>query len=680
MNEIKKRFSVKEEGQSLVLMTLFFAFAFLALAALAIDGTNIHLHRRQLQNIADASALAAAVALSQGKTDTEAYQIAMDTVAANDGQSEWYSSNGIPDAPAGNVGSGLNLSQGIQIIDSCEVRVALYWSDIGTYFAQFTGRDLLQVGAKAHAACNRAGGLMPIAIKRFGDQRDWDMSLTNANAATVYCDTCDPQQGIQGPPPQGLGNLTDFLLITSTDTITEWPGWPDNPDLMYQSPSPHADLAAGTPGREYFILGSGVVPNVGTTSYAGLVNLDIRHVSAPPVEYYNDVEAGTQSNTLKDLAEHYIRQGYCCDIPSPGDQVAMYNGNSTSFSAQAFRETYAVGDVVAVIVYNGYVFDTPNLEMTGDNPNYKFTYPTTTTVASHVLTYSINLEGQNGFQSAAGGVTMDVEGLDGFVDWSLSDDSPDLYSTNQQPVDLYVTPTLTTTTVGTTTVTHVVTGTRKFYVSAIDDQMGGTGLRRYWAGVVTVGDEVNSIQRTMPAVTCTPTNSEQNYPFLSVVKGQQAKYSMELDVWGVSVDQSVTLSFPGTLPTGFEWVNAPPWTKTAKWDRHAGTSFNVNIKVNSNAVASATPYEIPLIVSAPGMASQSCKLYVLVEEAQTTVKDYVEILGYAALEVTGYYNSTNPVGPGQPANAVRGRIVSKLMMDPSDLTYGLRARLIPWEQ
>lgn len=681
MNKIKKRFSVKEEGQSLVLMTLFFAFAFLALAALAIDGTNIHLHRRQLQNIADASALAAAIALSQGKTDTEAYQIAMDTITSNDGQPEWYSSNGIPDAPAGNVGSGLNLSQGIQIIDSCEVRVALYWSDIGTYFAQFTGRDLLQVGAKAHAACNRAGGLMPIAIKRFGDQTDWDLSLTNVNAATVYCDECSTQESMQGPPSQGLGNATDFLHPEGSDTISEWPGWPGGLE-MYQSPSPHADLASGAPGREYFILGSGVVPNVGTTSYAGLVNLDIRHVSAPPVEYYNDVEASTQSNTLKDLAETYIRQGYCCDIPFPGDQVAMYNGNSTSFSAQAFRETYAVGDVVAVIVYNGHVFDTPNLEMTGNNPNYKFTYPTTTTITSHVLTYSINLEAQNGFQSAAGGVTMDVEGLDGFVDWSLSTYSPVLgrNGIDQQTVALYVTPTLTTTTVGTTTVTHVVTGTRKFYVSAIDDKTGGTGLRRYWAGVVTVGDEVNGIQRTMPAVTCTPTNSEQNYPFLNVVKGQQAKYSMDLDVWGVGTDQNVTVSFADTLPTGFEWVNAPPWTKTTKWDKHAGTSFNINIKTNDSAVASPTPYEIPLTVSAPGMASQSCKLYVLVEEAQTTVKEYVEILGYAAVEVTGYYNSTNPVGPGQPANAVRGRIVSELMIDPSDLTYGLRARLIPWAQ
>ncbi len=88
---------------------------------------------------------------------------------------------------------------------------------------------------------------------------------------------------------------------------------------------------------------------------------------------------------------------------------------------------------------------------------------------------------------------------------------------------------------------------------------------------------------------------------------------------------------------------------------------------------------IPLTVSATGMNPQTCTLYVLVEEAGSVVKEYVEILGYAALQITGYYNNENPVN-GQPANAVRGRIVSKLWDDPSELFYGLRARLIPWDQ
>ena len=531
-----------EKGQSIVVVTLLLSFVFLAFAAATVDGTIVYLHRRQLQNIADSAALSTAVALAQGKTEAEAYQKAMDTIATNEGEIEWYSTDlANPDPPNTNVGTGQDLTLGIEITDGCDVRVALQWSDIGTYFAQFVGRELLQVGANARAGCNRSGGLMPIAVKRFGDERDWNPNLTNTNSAVVYCDDCSTQQSLTGAPAQGLGNATDFLRPSGSDEITEWPGWPGGPE-MYQSPSPHAELSAGAPGRNYFILGGGVNPNVGTVSYAGLVNLDIRHVSAPPVEYYNGVSAGTQSNVLKDLGEYYIRRGYCCDIPSPGDQVAMYNGNSTSFSAQAFQQTYAISDVVAVIVYNGHVFNTPNLAVTGETPYYKSTRPLTTTTAgldAAALTYAIDLEAEDGFQSAAGGLTMSVIGLNNFADWSFSPtDAPVLgrNGINQRTITLHITPTVTT--VGTTT--HVITGTRMFYVSVIDNRVGGTNIRRYWGGMVTVGDEVNGVQRDLPAVTGLPTNSAQNYPFLSVVKGKQAKYSIDLDLWAGAAGQSVS--------------------------------------------------------------------------------------------------------------------------------------------
>jgi hypothetical protein len=671
---MRKPLASKDQGQSIILLALFFFFVFLAFAALAVDGTNIYLRRRQLQNIADAAALTAAQQLAQTQDVAAAYQVAMDSIAENRGHVEWYSTSASPNPPITNVGSGEGLMVGIEITGACDVRVALLWNDIGTYFAQFVGQDTLQVGANARAGCNKAGGLQPIAVKRFGDERDWNPSLTNANDASVYCDECSTHQSLT---EQGLHNATDFLRPDSADTISEWPGWPDGAE-MYAPPSPFADLASGALGREYFVLGANTDPNVGTTSYAGLVNLDIRHVASPPVEYYNGVTAGTQSNTLKDLGEYYIRRGYCCDIPVPGDQVAMYNGGSTAFAPQAFQETYAVGDIVAVIVYNGHVFNSPSLAVTGDDPNYKVTHPTTATIASNVLTYSINLEATNGFQSAVGGITMNVEGLAGFANWAFTPTSSPVLGRNginERTITLVVTP--TTTTVGTTT--QVLTGTRMFYVSAIDDKLGGTGLRRYWAGIATVGDTVDGVQRDLAAVTGTPTNPNQTYPFISVVKGQQAKYQIQLDLWGVASNRSVTIS-AGALPTGFEWVSTPPWTVLTQYNKHAGATLTINLKVNDTAAASASPYAIPLTVSAAGMAPQTFNLYVIVEETQTTVTKYVEILGYAAFEVTGYYNSGNPVGPGQPANAVRGRIVSQMMSDPSDLILGLRARLIPWNQ
>jgi hypothetical protein len=680
MSRIRMRLRSSEQGQSIVILAVFFFFAFLVFAALSVDGTMVYLRRRQLQNMADAAVLAAAEQLSQNKDVAAAYQKAMDSIQENNGRVEWYSTSDPPDPPNTNVGSGLDLSVGIEITNACDVRVALLWGDMGTYFTQFFGRQTLQVGARAHASCSKVGGVQPIAVKRFGDERDWNPDLTNVNNATVYCDECSTQQSLE---EQGLQNATDFLQPEGSDQIAQWPGWPDHTELIYQPPSPFADLTSNAPGREYFFLGSGATPNVGTTSYAGLVNLDIRHVSSPPLEYYNGVDAGTQSNVLKDLGEYYIRRGYCCDIPSPGDQVAIYNGGSTAFAAQAFQDTYRVGDVVAVIVYNGHVFSSPSLAMTG-GPDYRATHPTTqtVTVSSNVLTYSIHLQAENGFQSAAGGLTMNVEGLDGFAAWGFSSTSSPVLGRNginQSTITLHVTPTVTT-----LEPTHVVTGSRAFYVSAIDNKLGGMGIRRYWAGVATIGDEVNYVQRDLPAVTCTPTNSDQNYPFLSVVKGQQGKYELQLDLWGVTGNRDVTVSFAGTLPSGFEWVTTLPQTRRTSPNSHPGAKLRVNFRVNDDAVASATPYVIPLTVSTAGISSQTCNLYVIVEEAQTTVKEYVEILGYAALEVGGYYNSTNLIDPDDPnpppANAVRGRIVSELMNDPSQLQYGSRARLIPWDQ
>jgi Flp pilus assembly protein TadG len=687
--KLRMQFELNEKGQSLIVITLLFFFAFLVFAALGVDGTIIYLRRRQLQNMADAAALAAAEYLSKDKDVATAYQEAMDSIGENGGRVEWYvvPPGATPDPPNTNVGSGVDLTTGIEISNACNVRVALRWNDVGTYFTQFFGRSTLQVGARAHTACNRAGGVTPIAIKRFGDERDWNMDLKKVNDATVYCDECNTQEKMQGPPMQGLGKATEFLRPMSEtndyrDTIEEWP----EGLAMYAPPDDFAERDLGAPGREFWILGGGVGPNQGTTSYSGLVNLDIRHVSAPPVEYYNGVGPGTQSNTLKDLAEFYIRRGYCCDIPEPGHQVAMYNGVSASFSPVALQQTYNVGDVIAVIVYNGHVFDTPHLKMTGEDPIHKTTHPTTDTIESNVLTYSIHLEALNGFQSSPSGLCMDVggpecpdlgvDGLDGFADWSLSPTTRPVLGRNGIDED-WITLTVTPTTTGAGPTAQVITGTRMFYVSDIDgDKPGGTGIRRYWAGIASIGDEVNGIQRDKPAVTCYPTNSEQTYPFVSTVIGQQAKYELKLDLWGVAGTQDVTVS-PGALPSGFEWVNTPPWTRGTDPTKHPGSKLQVNLKVNSDVVTN-TIHTIPLTVSGAGV-EQSCELYVLVEEADSTVKEYVEILGYAAVEIMGYYNSGNPVNPGQSANAVRGRVVSELMSSPPDLTYGLRARLIPWD-
>jgi hypothetical protein len=171
-------------------------------------------------------------------------------------------------------------------------------------------------------------------------------------------------------------------------------------------------------------------------------------------------------------------------------------------------------------------------------------------------------------------------------------------------------------------------------------------------------------------VTGIPTNTDQNYPFVTVEQGKQAKYSVDLNLWGgASTPQSVNVTYTGgSLPTGYSWVSPPPWSVTFA-NPSQTKSFNLNIKVNDTAALSTEV--LPFLVTAANGMTQTFNLYVEVVAPQTTtVDDYVKILGYAALEVTDY-----------PAvNSVRGRIVSELWGDPSDLTIGLRARLIPWNQ
>jgi hypothetical protein len=592
----------------------------------------------------------------------------MDSLEENSSRVEWYSTSDPPDPPNTNVGSDLDLSMGIEITNACEVRVALLWSDMGTYFTQFLGRQTLQVGAKAHASCSKVGGLQPIAVKRFGDEFDTDDAApwpnTN-NPTTTYCYHCDTREPLPG---QGNGTAFDFLRPEVSDIITSWP----TGTLMYQPPSPHADLDSGAPGRDYIILGKFTDPNVGTTSYDGLVNLDIRHLSALPRVYKNGTEYGNP-NTFKDLAAYYIRRGYCCDIPKPGDEVAMLSGVSADFGPKTFQETYAVGDIVAVIVYNGTVYKSPDLGVTG-SPDVQSTHPTTTTTAalnSAALTYTIRLEALDGFTTiGVQPLTMKVEGLEGFADWSFSPtDSPHLPAcdtcSDVRYLTLHVTPTVTS--VGTTT--QVITGTRMFYVSAVDPNRD---MERYWAGIVTIGDmDINGNERDLPAVTGTPSTAPQNnYPYVTVEQGKQVKYNIDLDLWGGAGNQPASVDFVGTLPTGFEWVNSPPWTvSSVKSNRHPGASLQINIQVNDTATPD-TRYELTFMTSA-GTITQTFDLYVLVvPPGTTTVEDYVVILGYAALEVTAYPN----------VNTVRGRIVSELMTDPSQLQYGSRARLIPWDQ
>jgi hypothetical protein len=96
-----------------------------------------------------------------------------------------------------------------------------------------------------------------------------------------------------------------------------------------------------------------------------LVLLDIRNVADQnALEYYNGAQS--QADAAKDMSQTWIyNHGYPGPFPQPGSQVAILSGASTNFSSGAMMTAgYRPGDLVAAIVYDGYVWTRPTFGAT----------------------------------------------------------------------------------------------------------------------------------------------------------------------------------------------------------------------------------------------------------------------------------------------------------------------------
>jgi len=117
-------------------------------------------------------------------------------------------------------------------------------------------------------------------------------------------------------------------------------------------------------GPEVLLVGQSADTNNNESSMRDLVLLDIRNVaSGNALEYYNG--ADSQANAAKDMSQNWIYQhGYPGPYPQTGSQVAILDGASNAFAAGAMQTAgYRVGDAVAAVVYDGYVWTTPNYKV-----------------------------------------------------------------------------------------------------------------------------------------------------------------------------------------------------------------------------------------------------------------------------------------------------------------------------
>jgi hypothetical protein len=324
-------------------------------AAVAIDVGRFYSERRFLQNAADAAALAAAQALVVGKTNVEAEQAARDSLTRNYAAGDPTANpppmpSLLPIYTAGHAGDGRYLIDGI-LIGSTDIRVALK-NPVHYTFGRVLGLLNQDIGAQARATW--LGGMLPIAVRRF-------------------IHPPGPSGG-SAPCPDNENEFMDFFATANTACLgTESDG------SLRTSPSAGATFDPVNPGSDptnhgpiVAILGQGSQPSNGS-DFRGFAALDIRNfASTTSRQYYNEVTAGTQQNTLKQMESDWIlRGGYpgpdfplVVTPPDPNDQVGIMSGNTTGIAIDAVNARFVPGDEILVLVYPGTVMRIPDFALT----------------------------------------------------------------------------------------------------------------------------------------------------------------------------------------------------------------------------------------------------------------------------------------------------------------------------
>ena len=373
-----------EKGQAAVFITILLMFALIALTALAIDGGHLYVVRRDLQNMTDAACLAAATELSLQGTADDAYNAAVEYILANGGVEELYTPQ---------EGDGVGLVKGIQV-SGAEVRVALQ-ELVDTYFTMIFNRSEALVGARSRCNATAAGGLLPIAVRRY-DDTDEEPSQHLDLLANKDADPRNPGASCQGVedcpyyldsnPVSWPGRYGPTTVYLPKPTYTP----EDGPITSTTTGNIDCDVPPGDDPPVYVgicALGDGVGTNDGTADYKGFVLLDARNIVPGPVWYFNG--ATGQANTNKDISKRYFHSGYPGPDPMVGDQLAMLDGVSNDFAAREMAQYFNVGDEFVAVVYSGYIWDVPDLEMSIE-PVVGWISPTITDT-TEIVTYTVTL-------------------------------------------------------------------------------------------------------------------------------------------------------------------------------------------------------------------------------------------------------------------------------------------------
>jgi Flp pilus assembly protein TadG len=712
-------------GQALPLMGLMAVVLFL-MVGLAIDGGLLYAQRRVMQNTADAACLAAANSLALNEIDSgstlaqtaesAAQQVILNNLGATPGSGVnapgTLAYANISEIYSAKSGTGSNLTKGIEV-NGPDVRVALQ-SPANTFFLRAIGYNTYTVPARAHCDATAGGGGVPFAVARW---RGYDSS-GDVNTDGLTTNKTLPQYYKQGSTDKVM-TVRDMLGQEAKSAICKPPGdtascanWPDWGAADYPGdPTAGTGLystatfpaTAALPGPETVIAGAAATPNVGDSSFSGPIVLDFRQTTFPSPLFYNGLEPDTALNQYKDYATRYILGSYPGPFVIPGQQLAYYNGVSAGQIERPFAQRYKVGDKIAVLMYNGTINADPDFSVTFPSPsNSQATRPAGSGPSGCSLggqtfdgdptnrksdaKYKINVLPQTystfklrafissdepdkweGSWSSGGGTkTFNINGAAPVTS----------ISTSGLSLDFNVRPTYTVTCsepdpldplimVDTTYPTRK-NGAETIYLETQDT---ATGKRR----AVYVRLDQNADPNDFYAYF-----SQIPMVFQPIEQGNSTQAELKLDkVSGSNLDIG---SGSSKVQVGtINWFDASNVNSSIG----SGTSLNgvtvdvsksgsknqLTIDTSSTATAGKEYYiRIPLTY---GGFTHYVWYYIAVRTPLSNasgIGQYVYALGYANYKITD-------IG----SNYIKGRAISGLMRDPSDIISGFQPRLMPWQ-
>lgn len=637
-----------ERGQAAVFITILLMFALIALTALAIDGGHLYVVRRDLQNMADAACLAASTELSLGGDEAGAYQSAFDYVSANGGCDELYTPQ---------EGDGTGLTKGIQV-NGADVRVALQ-TVVDTYFTMIFDRQGAGVGARAHCNATAAGGLLPIAVRRY-EHREGHPELQLDLLANKYADPSYPDPAGPGYPADSTATPWQGRYGPMTVYLPVAPYIPSDGDKDDdQTGAIDCDVPPADDPPEYVgacVLGDGVATNDGTADYKGFVLLDIRNLVPGPVEYLSG--ATGQSNTNKDISKRWLCEGYGNTPPMVGDQLAMLDGVSNDFAAQQMARCWEEGEEFVAVVYSGFVWEIPDLEMTIDpavNPDDP-AFPS----ESNPVTYTLVLE--------KSGPSPWDEDANFLLSWEFMEKAGAYHVItptvrfSQNPVILPRGADMVSVDMS-VYATNAITDTS--YLSALTlkaQEQTGLGVRR-WASTNFryggVGSDFTVYARE--GEVNVPQDGTVDIYFTTTAFGgfDEKKVPVHADIL-----------WPGGTLWGTVFASSPDYIITRirnDWE----SRFTLKVKPDAPASEMGIPYTVRLTVGPAGAGGRehSVDLVVNVHTPRPggAPTKFVIVQGFAPFRVSFV-----------DANTIGAYAIGPMVSDLSELTLGLQPRLVAW--